>query len=58
VHVKIAPNLVKNLYMDKSSAFVAVLAIFLAAIFVSLAVGIGNQTQIYDAPPQQLWDTR
>ena len=44
--------------MDKSSLFVIVLAVSLAAVFVSLAVGIGNQTQIYDAPPQQLWDTR
>jgi len=44
--------------MDKSSFFVVVLAAFLAAIFVSLANGISHQTQVYDAPPQQLWDTR
>ena len=44
--------------MDRSNAFVVLLAISLAVIFVALAIGIGHQTQIYDAPPQQLWDTR
>ncbi len=44
--------------MDKSSFFVLVLAVSLAAIFVSLANGISHQTQVYDAPPQQLWSTR
>jgi hypothetical protein len=44
--------------MDRSSAFVLLLAVSLAVIFVSLAIGIGHQVQTYDAPPQQLWDTR
>ena len=44
--------------MDKSSFFVIVLAVSLVAVFVSLANGISHQIQVYDAPPQQLWDTR
>jgi len=44
--------------MDKSSFFVIVLAVSLAAIFVSITSGISHQTQVYDAPPQQLWNTR
>lgn len=44
--------------MDRSPFFVVLLAIALAAIFVSLTIGIARQTEIYEAPPQQLWGTR